>query len=322
MCEKVHYFCVFFPPFIIYNMSSALTIYKNGLIAAARVNYNTALTALAVRYQALIDAVKQNTVFSLRWKTNEISKLVRARSKELTILKNAYNKEVIDIKKITKVPRGPGTIKQAVFIGINYKGTSSRLNGCINDTVLVSNLLKDKFGYSASNISFLTDDTVIKPTRKNILDAFKTLLVDSLPGDSLFFFYSGHGKQKSNPSNPNPLDKIDECIYSIDGKTITDIELKNLVDVNLKEGVTLTTIFDSCFSGTIMNLKYNYLNGLDDNTLVIDTYTAPTLGNLICISGSKDNQTSEDDWINGQYNGPPTWARTTDQLINSQLLYH
>lgn len=290
-------------------MPSALTTYKIDLIRNRRAAYTADLTKITSYYQGLINEINRNVVFSRRTKINNINALIRDRTNALNALRIALNKDIAAINKITKVPRTT-PIKKATLIGINYIGTPNRLNGCINDTVLISNLLQTQFGYDASNISFMTDDTIIKPTRANILNAFKTLIAESQSGDSLFFLYSGHGTQKNNSNNPNPADKIDECIYPIDGNIITDIELKKIVDSNLKEGVTLTAIFDSCFSGTVMNLRYNYLNGSANDQLVTDTYAAETRGNMFCFSGCKDVQTSSDALLEGQYNGALTWAMT------------
>jgi hypothetical protein len=224
------------------------------------------------------------------------------------------------INRVTSLPSQPSLrppTKKATLVGINYIGTPNRLNGCINDTVTFATLLTTKFGYDAANISFMTDLTPIKPTRANILNGFSTLLENAQAGDTLFFLYSGHGTQQNNNNNPNPVDKIDECIYPLDGGILTDIEFKRIVDARLKEGVTLTAVFDSCFSGTIMNLRYNYLNGSAGDQLIVDTYAAETRGDIICISGCKDTQTSEDAFIEGKYGGALTWSINNTVLNNN-----
>ena len=290
-------------------MPTPLEIYKNGLISARRATYNADVSRTSTYYQGLINRVNGNIVLSRRAKINNTNALIRARTNALNAIKSAFNKDIVTINKIKVVPRTT-PIKKATLVGINYIGTPNRLNGCINDTVLFSNLLQTKFGYDASNMSFMTDNTSVKPTRANILNAFTNLISEAQSGDSLFFFYSGHGTQKNNSNNPNPADKIDECIYPLDGRIITDIELKRIVGANLKQGVTLSVIFDSCFSGTIMNLRYNYLNGSAGDQLVVDAYAAETAGNIVCISGCKDTQTSADAFIDGVYDGALTWAMT------------
>ena len=62
------------------------------------------------------------------------------------------------------------TNKKALIIGINYIGTSSRLNGCINDAKSIESYLKEN---NFTNIKMLTDETIIKPTKINILNFYK-----------------------------------------------------------------------------------------------------------------------------------------------------
>lgn len=62
--------------------------------------------------------------------------------------------------------------RKALLIGINYKGTSSQLGGCINDAKCMRHLLRTKFGFQDPNIVMLTEenpDTRFHPTRMNIL---------------------------------------------------------------------------------------------------------------------------------------------------------
>lgn len=296
-------------------MSSPLLIYKNGLIAARRATYNADVSRLSSYYKGLIDGINANIVLSRRAKINNINALVRARTSALNALRAAFNKDIAAINRVTSLPPPPPPArpptKRATLVGINYIGTPNRLNGCINDTLTFANLLTTQFGYDASNISFMTDETPVKPTRANILNGFSSLLSNAQVGDHLFFLYSGHGTQKNNNNNPNPADKIDECIYPLDGGIITDVEFKRMIDANLKAGVTLVAIFDSCFSGTIMNLRHNYLNGSTGDQLIVDTYAAETQGDVVCISGCKDVQTSEDAFVGGKYGGALTWSINT-----------
>lgn len=296
---------------------SPLSDYKKELILARALQYNSDLTSLFAYYQGLLDAVNQNASLSRSVKMSNMRAINVAKQKAVIVLKSKYKTDVYKINRIVTLPTPPPPIvrttpkKTAVLIGINYIGTPNQLNGCINDTVVMSNILKTSHGYSGSNISFMTDNTFVKPTRANILNAFTNLLKNSISGDRLFFFYSGHGTQKANNANLNPNDKIDECIYPLDKNIITDVTFKQIIDANMKQGVNLTAVFDSCFSGTIMNLKYNYLDSDNNGSLTVDTYAAETVGQVISISGCKDDQTSEDAYINGAYDGALTWALQT-----------
>jgi hypothetical protein len=63
-------------------------------------------------------------------------------------------------------------------------------------------------------------------------------------------------------------------------------------------------MFDSCFSGTVVDLKYNYLTSISDtneddtNLLTINSTSQDTPSQVIMISGCKDNQTSADAYVN------------------------
>lgn len=292
---------------------STLSDYKRGLILARTQKYNTDLANLFTYYQGLININNADASLSRGKRINRLNMINRAKTVAVNALRAKYNADINKINKTTVMPPILRTIpkKMAILVGINYVGTPNQLLGCINDTVIVSNILKNSYGYDSANITFMTDYRALKPTRDNIINEFTNLMKNSIEGDSLFFFYSGHGTQKSNKSNSNPLDKIDECIFTIDEKIITDNTFKQIIDTNMKAGVKLTTIFDSCFSGTIMNLRYNYLNSDNSNETMVDTFETSTVGNVICISGCKDAQTSEDAYINGAYDGAMTWALQT-----------
>jgi hypothetical protein len=64
--------------------------------------------------------------------------------------------------------------KEALLVGINYTGTSSQLNGCLNDVEHVKQFLLTQ-GYSEDKIKIITDDTSQKPTKKAIVQALKNL---------------------------------------------------------------------------------------------------------------------------------------------------
>ena len=196
--------------------------------------------------------------------------------------------------------------KSALLIGINYYNTRYRLNGCINDTKSVKNILL-KQGYT--NITLLTDDGNKKPTKTNILIEITNLLKYAKPGDTLFLLYSGHGSYCLDRNN-DELNRNDQMIVSCDLKGLIDDDLKGIIDNYLKPGVSLFCLFDSCYSGSVLDLRYQNLDSLNNNNLTINNKETETKGNVIMISGCTDFQTSEDDYINGAFNGALTWAFT------------
>ena len=72
-------------------------------------------------------------------------------------------------------------------------------------------------------------------------------------GDTLTFHYSGHGSQVRNTEGDELTDRLDEiiCPWDFDwcGTFIKDDDFAGLF-AQLKEGVSLVVILDSCHSGT------------------------------------------------------------------------
>ncbi|CAM9023681.1 unnamed protein product [Wickerhamomyces anomalus] len=116
---------------------------------------------------------------------------------------------------------------------------------------------------SPSDIVVLTDDQremVKVPIRENIIKAIGWLVSDAQPNDSLFFHYSGHGSQQED-TDGDEEDGIDETIVPLDFEKngqIVDDELHARLVPPLKPGVRLTALFDSCHSGSVLDLPYTY----------------------------------------------------------------
>lgn len=110
--------------------------------------------------------------------------------------------------------------KKALLIGINYIGSSSELNGCINDVKNIREMLIKK-GYNSRNITLLTD-LDISPTKQNILKHLKLLRRNAKSGDTIYVHYSGHGGQVRD-TNRDEIDFIDETIVALDGHITDDL---------------------------------------------------------------------------------------------------
>lgn len=109
----------------------------------------------------------------------------------------------------------------------------------------------------------LTDDSTDPreiPDKANMLRAMEWLVKDARPDDSLFFHYSGHGGQTKDLDGDED-DGYDEVIYPVDFATnghIVDDLLHDIMVKPLPPGCRLTAIFDSCHSGTALDLPYIY----------------------------------------------------------------
>ncbi|KAF7520217.1 hypothetical protein G7054_g12847 [Neopestalotiopsis clavispora] len=153
--------------------------------------------------------------------------------------------------------------RKALLVGINYFGQRGQLRGCINDVRNMSSYLNQHFGYKREDMVILTDDQhnpMSQPTKQNILRAMHWLVKDARPNDSLFFHYSGHGGQTKDLDG-DEADGYDEVIYPVDFRAvghITDDEMHRIMVKPLMSGVRLTAIFDSCHSGTALDLPYIY----------------------------------------------------------------
>lgn len=184
----------------------------------------------------------------------------------------------------------------ALLAGLNYRGTRNELYGCIQDVCNVRDWLRDCCAVPEAHISLLTDDTPVKPTRANLLAAFGQLLDRAVSGDRLFFHFSGHGTYVADRSG-DELDGRDEQIVCLDNACLTDDELGALVRAKLKPGVQMFALFDSCFSGTMLDLNYQWLPDQPGRK----SAAADTQGQIVVLSGCRDNQTSADAWV--QYLG-------------------
>ncbi|CAK4001333.1 Metacaspase-1A [Lecanosticta acicola] len=153
--------------------------------------------------------------------------------------------------------------RKALLIGINYFGQRGQLRGCINDVKNMSSYLNGHFGYKREDMVILTDDQqnpMSQPTKANLLRAMHWLVKDARPNDSLFFHYSGHGGQTKDLDGDEE-DGYDEVIYPVDFRQaghIVDDEMHRIMVQSLQPGVRLTAIFDSCHSGSALDLPYIY----------------------------------------------------------------
>lgn len=197
-------------------------------------------------------------------------------------------------------------MKLALLIGINYQGTSSELNGCINDVNNIREYLINKRGYNPDNITVITDNTIIKPTKAEILLAIDTLIEQSHENEQndckeIFFHYSGHGTYIRDQDH-NEVDGRDECIVSSDHQVISDDTLRrNFVD---KVGnIPTICIIDACHSGSALDLPYQY--NFTGHKWAL-TSNKRCQSNILLISGCKDSQTSADAYIAQTYQGALT----------------
>lgn len=226
--------------------------------------------------------------------------------------------------------------KRALLIGINYFGTPSELRGCIQDIEDVKQYL-ESVGYTEFTI--LTDDGKNpEPTTKNILLAMYNLTEVTKRGDTLYVHYSGHGSHIDD-QNGDEADGQDECICPSDyiHGFITDDTLNDILVKKLAAGAKLRVVFDSCHSGSALDLPVRWISGSifanekrpsllptalgDKVTLAVNKLKIPA--DVIFFSGCKDAQTSADAQFDSRNNGALTWAmlKTLNAVSKSKSPY-
>ena len=139
--------------------------------------------------------------------------------------------------------------KRAVLIGINrYQVPGSDLRGCVNDVKNLEQALTTYYGFSAKDITSLTD---LQATKNAMQSAIKKLITGAKKGDVLLLHYSGHGSNVPD-DNGDEADHRDEilCPTNLDWEDpLRDDWLRKTLN-KLRLGVSLTVIMDCCHSGT------------------------------------------------------------------------
>jgi len=154
---------------------------------------------------------------------------------------------------------------RAVFVGINAYAHPSpdlkQLQGAVNDVALLKATLDARFklgldagpGCRSENaVSVTLTDACA--TRAAILAALVARIAASAAGDTLLFFYSGHGAIAADATQEQAAGVHGTLVpHDARGGGVADIfdsELKLLIDDAATRGVNVVTIFDSCNSGT------------------------------------------------------------------------
>lgn len=245
--------------------------------------------------------------------------------------------------------------KRALLAGVNDYKEIGDLNGCVNDTTNMRNLLRNYFGFTNADIRVLVDN---RATKNNILERLEWMVSGAQPGDLLVFHFSGHGSQIRDRNGDELEDHMDEllCPWDMnwDGMYILDDDL-DATFRKLKDGVHLEVFIDSCHSGTALRdltfgrpddlgppseveaaskVKSRYLPPPADikaryegeeALLSPNKQIKPKGYNNVLWASCASDQTSADAFIKGSYNGAFTYylckhVRETDGKIKRSLL--
>ena len=240
---------------------------------------------------------------------------------------------------VTPTSRPPR--RTALLVGINYNNNpDATLNGCYNDVINVSQYLRSVLAYPASAVNVLTDGnrgaagagtaSAVSPTRQNIISGISALVSGMVAGDEAVFHFSGHGTLVRD-TNGDESTGLDSCLCPLDynapasagGGIITDDEIRTLLVNRVPRGARLYVILDCCHNGTGCDVRYKY----EDFSVLLRPPSgrnpaiwrtqqkafmngkyANTEGDVFMISGSRDEQTSSDAYINNAFAGALTYA--------------
>jgi len=147
--------------------------------------------------------------------------------------------------------------RRALLIGVDeYSKLAARyqLKGCVNDVNLMSDVLRQRYGFERQNVKVLRNN---QATRDGILKAMDDLVRRVGPDDIVIIHFSGHGSQVRDREGDEP-DGYDETIVPHDSgrgqhpnRDITDDEIYARL-LRLSEATPyITLVFDCCHSGTI-----------------------------------------------------------------------
>ena len=155
--------------------------------------------------------------------------------------------------------------KYALLIGINQyqkKDKSGKtildpqnvLSGCVNDAASMKDLLINKFNFSKANITTLYDTSASK---ENIFKQLDILRSKCKKGDVAVVYFAGHGMPFKYGKDDNEIAEVilpSNAFVTVPFAYIQQTELAQKFNLFVDNNVTLTAIFDCCFSlGTDKN---------------------------------------------------------------------
>lgn len=157
----------------------------------------------------------------------------------------AFKQQLTAFKRSAAKPR-----RRALLVGINdYPDPAHRLEGCVNDTFLVSALLQER-GFDPEDIRVVLNE---RATAQNIRERLAWLLDDAGDGMERVFFYSGHGAQMPGYNAQEKVDHVDECLVTYDfnwtrENAVVDDDFFALYR-HLPYNARFFAVFDCCHSG-------------------------------------------------------------------------
>lgn len=158
--------------------------------------------------------------------------------------------------------------RRALLIGICYEQTPDwgTLTMPHKDVDRLKGLLIGTYNYRPEDVYVMKDHEStragLRPTRANIIRMLHQLVRDAKAGDRFVFLFSGHCDQQIARHDLSEEDGQDEAVITCDNRKIIDNRLRKILVNNLPSGSNLMAIFDTCHSGTLLDLPHYHCNQL------------------------------------------------------------
>ena len=143
----------------------------------------------------------------------------------------------------------------ALVVGIDvYPDPRDRLSGCTNDARAIAAFLESRIAHPQLSLKVLLNQDA---TRQALIDGFRTHLGQATAGDTVLFFFAGHGSQERAPEifwRIEP-DHLDETLVCHDSRTpgswdLADKELALLIHEVAARQPHVVVVLDCCHSGS------------------------------------------------------------------------
>lgn len=176
--------------------------------------------------------------------------------------------------------------RKALIVGIDNYDLSRAIGpgpkdlpGCANDAIEIRVLLSEVYGFGSGEMQSLLSK---RATTKRIKSKLDWLVRDATAGDTLFFYFSGHGGfarlRKMDVDDDDGFatgglrDKLSEFLcpadYNIDRESFVSDALMKQYFEDLPPGVRMEAVLDCCHAGGI-------LETIPVSTAQTDAPTAP-----------------------------------------------
>ena len=148
---------------------------------------------------------------------------------------------------LSKTKQAPISNKKWLFVvGISKYDYTDNIAFATRSAKLFTKVMQKKLGISKRHTYLLLDD---KATTARILNSLKLMLKEVKPGDTIYFYYNGHGipnPQQNNEPYILPSDQIPDFV--VENKQLM---LKNIYkELSNSKASKIVAFIDSCFSGS------------------------------------------------------------------------